>query len=738
MKYCPVCNDLYDDSMSFCTRDGEVLQEDPGSLVGTTLDGQYAIEALLGKGGMGAVYRARHILLGDRVAVKFLPPQMRGNTEWLKRFQREGQAARRFRHPNAVTVYDLRTTSDGLVYMVMEYVEGRTLDQELSTRGQFSPHDALSVLEPVMNALNAAHAVGVVHRDIKPENIMIGRAQTGGETTIKILDMGIAKLAAGDETTGTGALTMAGQILGTPHYMSPEQWGEIPRDNGHEIDGRADIYSVGAVIYQLVSGKRPFFGTTLPEIRRQHVSVTPQPLNEIVSNVPATFSNAVMRALSKDRNDRQATAAELVQELRASLGLSQSENLSAFIPIEAKTEAHSSPTANQQKGAETNLSAGLSRTNAPTEVISSNTGFNTGSIQNNTIANVPPAPQSGQKPLPPTTVNPPIAPPSQPLATQQHASFQHASTQDLPPASQQNIPFQHAATQDLPPTSMANIESLGVSFNQSTPSVNVAPPVAHTAPLVQPVAPKKSSNKALLLIPVLGVGLLVVIAVLGVGGYIFRDKIFPTTDPSPTPNPSPSVSNSPNPQTSPQIPIVGQEEMRYWFDVLKTDSGGNTERVAQDPAILKSGQSFKFNFVPQSDGYLYIIGTGQNNAPTTFLTDRPVKESGVNTNKLAKGERYMFPSGDKNWITLDNVVGLEKYTLIFSQTSISSPAFFAASAGKLLSEGEKKELDDFLEKYKANRTELSVKGAGTNESFVSVKASFKDQPIIFVITVDHK
>lgn len=731
MKYCPVCNDLYDDSMSFCTRDGEVLQEDPGSLVGTTLDGQYAIEALLGKGGMGAVYRARHILLGDRVAVKFLPPQMRGNTEWLKRFQREGQAARRFRHPNAVTVYDLRTTSDGLVYMVMEYVEGRTLDQELSTRGQFSPHDALSVLEPVMNALNAAHVVGVVHRDIKPENIMIGRAQTGGETTIKILDMGIAKLAAGDDSTGTGALTMAGQILGTPHYMSPEQWGEIPRDNGHEIDGRADIYSLGAVIYQLVSGKRPFFGTTLPEIRRQHVSVTPQPLNEIASNIPAAFSNAVMRALSKDRNDRQATAAELVQELRASLGLSQSENLSAFIPIEAKTEAHSSPTANQQKGAETNLSAGLSRTNAPTEVISGSTGFNTGSIQNNTIANVPPAPQIVQKPLPPTTVNPPIAQPSPPLATQQHSGF-------VQPPSPQNTPFQHAATQDLPPTTMSNVDSLGVSVKQATPSVNVAPPIAQTAPLVQPVAPKKSSNKALLLIPVLGIGLLVVVAALGVGGYIFRDKIFPNTDPSPTPNPSPSVSNSPNPQTSPQIPIIGQEEMRYWFDVLKTDGGVNTERIAQDPTILKSGQSFKFNFVPQSDGYLYIVGPGQNSAPTTFLTDKPVKESGVNTNKLIKGERYMFPSGDKNWITLDNVVGLEKYTLIFCPIGLSSPAFFTAPAGKLLSEAEKKEFEDFLENNKANKTELSVKGAGTNETFVSVKASLKDQPIIFVITVDHR
>src|SRR5499433_1068852 len=120
MKYCSVCKEKFDDSISFCPTDGEVLEEDSSSLVGKVLDGQYQIEALLGKGGMGAVYRARHILLGDRVAIKMLPAEMRSNTEWLRRFQREGQAARRFRHPNAVTVYDLRTSSDGTIYLVTE------------------------------------------------------------------------------------------------------------------------------------------------------------------------------------------------------------------------------------------------------------------------------------------------------------------------------------------------------------------------------------------------------------------------------------------------------------------------------------------------------------------------------------------------------------------------------------------------------------------------------------------
>src|SRR2546422_8758097 len=153
MKYCTLCKTKFEDSVSFCPTDGEVLEDEPSSIVGSVLDGQYQIESMLGKGGMGAVYLARHILLGDRVAIKVLPPEMCGNTEWLRRFQREGQAARRFRHPNAVTVYDLRTSSDGTIYLVMEYVEGVTLDAELRKRGRFSPAEAVAVLIPVMSVL---------------------------------------------------------------------------------------------------------------------------------------------------------------------------------------------------------------------------------------------------------------------------------------------------------------------------------------------------------------------------------------------------------------------------------------------------------------------------------------------------------------------------------------------------------------------------------------------------------
>src|SRR5688572_739286 len=320
MKYCTVCKAKYDNSVSFCAIDGEVLEADPASIVDTVLDGQYQMEALLGKGGMGAVYRARHILLGDRVAIKVLPPEVRTNAEWLRRFRREGQAARRFRHPNSVTVYDLRTAADGTIYMVMEYVEGHTLDHELKTRGRFTAAEALEILTPIMSVLDTAHSMGVVHRDLKPENIMIGNATENGAPVVKLLDLGIAKMReiAGDNG-GNTALTMAGQVLGTPYYMSPEQWGEIPRDENTEIDGRADIYSLGLVFYEMIIGRRCFAGNTLHELRREHVTIRPRPLHEVVADVPRGFSEAIERATAKDRGDRQATAGALAAELRAGL-----------------------------------------------------------------------------------------------------------------------------------------------------------------------------------------------------------------------------------------------------------------------------------------------------------------------------------------------------------------------------------------------------------------------------------
>lgn len=321
MKSCPTCNNTFEEPLKFCPHDGEVLREAVEDIVGRVLDGKYKVESFIAQGGMGAVYRARHILLGDRVVIKTLRSEMRDNSELIRRFQREGRAARSFSHPNAVTVYDLSTDSDGLIYLVMEYVEGQTLNKELKRRGRYTPLEALTILAPVADVLNAAHASGVIHRDLKPENVMLGEA-TGGRQSVKLLDLGIAKILGIVETLSgePSSLTIAGQILGTPHYMSPEQWGEIARDGKAEVDARTDIYSLGVIFFELIAGRKPFAGRSIPELRLQHVASARPLLHEVVAGVPESFGRAVAHAMAKDRADRQQTAGQVIAELRATIG----------------------------------------------------------------------------------------------------------------------------------------------------------------------------------------------------------------------------------------------------------------------------------------------------------------------------------------------------------------------------------------------------------------------------------
>ena len=674
MKYCAVCNDKFDDSLSFCPTDGEVLEEDPSALIGSALDGQYQIESILGKGGMGAVYLARHILLGDRVAIKVLPPEMRGNTEWLRRFQREGQAARRFRHPNAVTVYDLRTSADGTIYLVMEYVEGVTLDAELKKHGRFSPAEALTVLDPVMSVLNAAHAMGVVHRDLKPENIMIGKASTDGEPVVKLLDLGIAKLreVAGAEKTGNTNLTIAGQMLGTPYYMSPEQWGELPRDGSSEIDGRADIYSLGIVCYEIVSGGRPFSGVTLSELRREHTSIVPKPLHEFVPNVPEGFSRGIAQAIAKDRGDRQATAGELANELKSSLnGAVSMPTVSApgvapggvTTPIASNTQPRGFVTAAERtaptivgESALTEVEAG-NAVSAPTSV-----GVNAQS-QAGTIPTV--------------------------IVSEQELAARAASAREA----------------------------------------------KRTAPDVREVAPVVPTRRSPFLF--IGAGVIVLLLIVGVGAFavIHFMNSGAANDSGKT-----GGSSGANGAGGAELPPTPHEVGRYW---LELNIPNHDDAIRADKLIpLKSKQEFKFHFSPSESGYLYIIGPGPTNAPMTFLTAQPPAESGVKTNEVKSGIDFSFPADtakNQNWITLNNTTGTDEFTIIFSPTELTEPAFLTAAAAHELTQNELKQLDDLRTRFKANSVSAEVIKTGALPA-VSVKVpQTGDQAtaVVFTLTIEH-
>jgi eukaryotic-like serine/threonine-protein kinase len=672
MKYCPTCKEKFDDSLSFCTTDGEVLEEDIESFVGTALDGQYQIEALLGKGGMGAVYRARHILLGDRVAIKLLPPEMRSNTEWLRRFQREGQAARRFRHPNAVTVYDLRTSSDGTIYLVMEYVEGNTLDAEFKKHGRFAPAEALAMLDPIMSVLNAAHAMGVVHRDLKPENIMIGKATTGGEPVVKLLDLGIAKLkeVAGAEKTGNTNLTIAGQMLGTPYYMSPEQWGELPRDGSSEIDGRADIYSLGLVFYELIAGQKPFGGLTLSELRREHVHVKPAPLSEVVANVPQSFSDALARSIAKDRSERQETTGQLANELKAALA---AEGVSPSMPLPSVSPAASAVA--ESRGALT----GAERT-APTVV---GEGLVTGVESEDGIdASAAVASQAATMP----TV---VAAPQQDVA-----------------------PTFAAAGQPVP--TMAS--SPGAAFPQK-------------------VAPVVGSRKRSPLL-VVGAGVVVLLLIAGAGGFAVMHFMGGSTANSNT-----TGSNNNSGSSAGDVATGGHEVTRYWLEIDTPDKADAVR--AGESVTMKSGQAFKFHFSPSESGFVYIIGPGAANEPTTFLTAQPAADSGLKTNEARSGLDFVFPADSKtkaNFITLDKTPGTDEFTVIFSANAISTPTFFAGPSEHQLTADEQKQWNDFRAQFKANAVGKEVIKTGATP-FVSVKVpqtAEEGAPVIFQVKIEHK
>jgi serine/threonine-protein kinase len=704
MKYCPVCKAKYEDSVSFCAIDGEVLEEDSTTLVGATLDGQYHIESLLGKGGMGAVYRARHILLGDRVAIKVLPPEMRNNAEWLRRFRREGQAARRFRHPNAVTVYDLRTTSEGLIYMVMEFVEGHTLDAELKARGRFTPADALRVMEPVMSVLNAAHAMGVVHRDLKPENIMLGKPGDDGQPVTKLLDLGIAKMreVAGADAAGTTALTMAGQVLGTPFYMSPEQWGEVPNDGNMEIDGRADIYSLGCVFYELLAGRRAVSGLTLQELRREHVSVTARPLHEFLSDVPEAFSRAIARSMAKDRDERQATAGDMANELRVSLG--EAPLSSSQLNYQA-----SNPNAQGGASATTIEPADVRQTNP--EVISP------------TIMTVDAMPKPQATPPPPQATSlaqsqsqPPLDATSlarpAPNANPYHQTSSNAGYETAPPPPA------------FPPPNAYN------------PSYSAGPQSSYSMPATAP-APARSKS-----VPIVAAIMGVVLLAAGVGGFFLWRNMSAKPD-EPKTEASGDKPNDP-PETNKNggttNPAGTKESLTYWLELQAAATGGKSARVA-GIVPLASGQSFKLHFTPRENGYLYVIGPGEKNVPTTFLTAKPYPDSGVTSNEVKSGVDFSFPRGDGNWITLDKMAGTENYTVIFSPTPLSSPSFLTAAAGQPLTASEQKAWEDFKAQFKANAPVPDVINGSGVDPFVSIKipqAKPTGEPVIFDMRIEHK
>jgi serine/threonine protein kinase len=293
------------------------------SLVGSIIDNKVRLEAILGQGGMGAVYRGRHLLLERTVAVKVLRPEILTVEGSLERFFREARTAAATEHPNIVTVYDFGKLPDGGAYLILEFVEGKGLRHILLEQGVLPPPLALPILREVCAAVEFAHRRNIIHRDLKPDNIMLKR-RDDGSTTVKVLDFGLAKTLEEAETSSS--ITRTGELVGTPAYMSPEHC------SGEDLDARSDLYSLAVIAYEMLVGQPPFRGRVAAILTAQ-IQKPPTPLREVNPDLPPALEEAVLVALAKKPSDRPASVAEWWNRLEAAYVAAYGAKPSPTIPL---------------------------------------------------------------------------------------------------------------------------------------------------------------------------------------------------------------------------------------------------------------------------------------------------------------------------------------------------------------------------------------------------------------------
>jgi serine/threonine protein kinase len=310
VKYCERCHLTWPHDFTTCPRDQQPLAEVKDLAPGLVLRGKYQIIQKLGAGGMAEVYRARHLAFGEVRAIKVVSRQTASDPDFVQRFRSEAIVTRRLQHPNAVRVDDLDETEDGRPFIVMECVEGESLRHAIQREGPLPPARVVAIGRQACDALAAAHRLGIVHRDMKPDNILLAAGAAGTGDHVKVVDFGIAK-AREQVFEGTDGYhpTQTGVVLGTPQYMSPEQ---ASGKSGDALDGRSDLYSLGVVLYEALTGRLPFHTATPMVMLMNHVQTAPVPMEEARPGVPPALARVVMRALEKapERRFEDALAME--------------------------------------------------------------------------------------------------------------------------------------------------------------------------------------------------------------------------------------------------------------------------------------------------------------------------------------------------------------------------------------------------------------------------------------------
>lgn len=313
LKLCPECFSEYQDDLETCLTDSTSLVPiEPDPLIGTKLQGRYRISGIMGRGGMGVVYKAEHEQMGRSVALKMLHLHMVTDADAIKRFHREAKAVSRVRHPHSIVLYDFGVTPAGQPFIVMDFIEGTNLKRVIKQEGPLSLERANHIFQQVVDALSCAHSEGVIHRDLKPENIMLTE-RAGDKDFVQVVDFGISKLKSrDDEEKNEYNITRIGDVCGSPPYMSPEQCMSAT-----PIDFRSDIYALGVVLFESLSGRLPFKAKTAIEMIDSHLYAPPTPLKAANPDLVLcdSLNNVLMKALQKEPERRQQSMQELGREL---------------------------------------------------------------------------------------------------------------------------------------------------------------------------------------------------------------------------------------------------------------------------------------------------------------------------------------------------------------------------------------------------------------------------------------
>jgi serine/threonine-protein kinase len=326
--YCPACGQSFPPDVERCPNDRAVLVRLRGKLdplIGRIFEQRYEIRSQLGEGGMGTVYRGWQVSVDREVAIKVIDPKLSSNRDIVKRFLREARLSSRLQQPSIVNVYDFGQTEDGILYIVMELLRGHTLARELETHRVFNLERTITIGMQLCDALDAAHKLGIIHRDLKPGNVVI-LDEPAGRDLVKVLDFGLAKSLVSDAIS---KVTLSDAMLGTPLYMSPEQI------QGHPSDQRADLYSLGCMLHEMLSGTTPFGDKTVDRVLSNHIYELAAPLPP---DVPAPLADLILRLIAKHPDERPSSAPEVRDALVSQLGqLGQSSTLGIRVMAERRS-----------------------------------------------------------------------------------------------------------------------------------------------------------------------------------------------------------------------------------------------------------------------------------------------------------------------------------------------------------------------------------------------------------------